>query len=92
MSLDALPIFATDAELAVALLGKGRAKAWADLVPLYERKGLPKIDPLTGGRYVPAVRRFFDEQNGVSSAPPLRAPDGIEEPGKFSERKQRARR
>ena len=89
---DDLPFFATDAELAIALLGRKRASQWRDLAPLYESKGLPKIDSLTGGRCTPAVKRFFEEQNGVGLHP-LRAPDGQEgEPESWNVRKPRSPR
>ncbi len=62
-----LPLFATDAELGVALLGRARAALWSNLVPSFEREGLPKNDPLMGGRYVPAVKAFFDRQYGLTA-------------------------
>ncbi len=63
-----LPLFATDAELGVALLGRARAAVWSSLVPSFEREGLPKNDPLMGGRYVPAVKAFFDRQYGLTTS------------------------
>jgi hypothetical protein len=69
-----LPLFATDAELGVALLGRARAALWNRLVQSFEREGLPKNDPLMGGRYVPAVKAFFDRQYGLTSS--VRAASG----------------
>lgn len=69
-----LPLFATDAELGVALLGRARAALWNRLVQSFEREGLPKNDPLMGGRYVPAVKAFFDRQYGLTSG--VRAASG----------------
>ncbi|MGH6800550.1 MAG: hypothetical protein ACRECZ_03875 [Methylocella sp.] len=63
-------LFADDKQLAEAVLGLKRAKAWAILVKHYEGRGLPPLDPLTGGRYVPAVRQFFDAIHGVGGATP----------------------
>jgi hypothetical protein len=63
-----LPLFASDAELGVALLGRARAAVWSSLVPSFEREGLPKNDPLMGGRYVPAVKAFFDRQYGLTAS------------------------
>lgn len=81
LTFDTLPLFATDAELAEALLGK-RACAWKDLMPLYERRGFPKIDPVMGGRYTPAVKAFFDVEYGLTASAP-KAPPGVEKPIKF---------
>ena len=61
---DALPLYATDSELSVAVLGK-RSREWTQFVLLYEGRGLPKINHLLGGRYVPAVRKFLDVLEGV---------------------------
>ena len=77
-----LPLFATDKELGAALLGPTRVQEWLAMLPLLESKGLVKIDPLMHGRYVPAVRAFFDGlyglDRGATSASPL-APDGAED-------------
>jgi hypothetical protein len=64
-----LPLFATDDELGVALLGRARSAVWRSLAPLFEREGLPRSDPQMGGRYVPAVKAFFDRQYGLTAAP-----------------------
>ena len=78
-SIESLPLFATDEVIGAALLGVGRVQEWRQVVPLLEARGLPKVDHLMGGRYVPAVRAFFDHQYGLDrdGAAPL-APDGIE--------------
>ena len=60
------------------LLGSKRACEWKGLAPLYERQGFPKIDPVIGGRYVPAIKAFFDKQYGIATLPT--APDGIDRP------------
>ena len=65
MTFADLPLFATDAELGVALLGRARASLWGNLAQAFEREGLPRNDPLMGGRYVPAVKAFFDRQYGL---------------------------
>jgi hypothetical protein len=79
-SLDRLPLFATDAEIGPALLGK-RSAGWAGLAALLEREGLPRIDPVMGGRYVPGIKRFFDVKHGVTDLPMPRAADGVEDHG-----------
>ncbi len=77
--LDQIPLFADDAAIGEALFGPERACEWGSIASLLEGRGLPKIDPLFGGRYVPAVRAFFDHMYGLHrNAPPL-APDGTED-------------
>jgi hypothetical protein len=76
--LEELPLFASDAEIGAALLGSKRACEWKGLAPLYERQGFPKIDPVIGGRYVPAIKAFFDKQYGIATLPTV--PDGIDRP------------
>jgi hypothetical protein len=58
-------------------------------VPLYEREGFPRIDPVMGGRYVPAVKAFFDRQYGLTQVA-SKARDGIERPEKWNAPKRRA--
>lgn len=60
-----LPLFATDTELGLALLGRARAALWGNIALEFEQEGLPKNDPRLGGRYVPAVKAFFDRQYGL---------------------------
>ena len=57
--VDRLPLYATDRELAPAILGE-RAAEWQSRIRFFEFKGLPKVNALMGGRYVPAVLAFFD--------------------------------
>jgi hypothetical protein len=64
-----LPLFASDDELGVALLGRARSALWHSLVTFFEQQGLPKNDPHMGGRYVPAVKAFFDRQYGLTAVP-----------------------
>jgi hypothetical protein len=66
-TVENLPLFASDAEIGAALLGSKRASEWKVLAPLYERQGFPKIDPVMGDRYVPAIKAFFDKQYGVAT-------------------------
>jgi hypothetical protein len=87
--LDDLPMFADDAAIGQALLGTVRADEWPSLVPLYEREGFPRIDPVMGGRYVPAIKAFFDRQYGLSSVAPT-ARNGIERPERWNAPKRRA--
>ena len=86
-TLDELPLFADDPSLGVALFGPDRAGDWPPIASLLETRGLPKIDALMGGRYVPAVRAFFDRDYGLSSTAPL-APDGTEDLGAWKRKRR----
>ena len=44
-ALDELPLFADDRAIGQALLGTARAAEWQKIVPIYERRGFPAIDP-----------------------------------------------
>jgi hypothetical protein len=80
MKLEDLPLYATDKELAEVLLGK-RAYLWPQILAHYEgRCGLPTVNSLFGGRYVPAVVKFFDALNGVNGSAPFPSEDGKENP------------
>jgi len=78
-ALDDLPLFADDRAIGQALLGTARAAEWQKIVPIYERRGFPAIDPNMQGRYVPAVRAFFDREYGLAGAT-LSKPQGVERP------------
>lgn len=64
-----LPLFATDKELATAIVGKMRAAQWVkDTFPtLAVRPGFPRVDAFHGGRPVPLVRLFYESYLGLSS-------------------------
>lgn len=79
-----LPLYAKDEELGEAVLGRERKHEFSALAQLYERDGMPKINPVWGGRYTLSVKQFLDAQNGLSSAVPLAA-NGVE--GDFHGRK-----
>ena len=89
LTLDQLPLFADDPSIGVALFGPDRAGEWRSIASLLEARGLPKIDALMGGRYVPAVRAFFDRDYGLSGSSAPLAPDGPEELGAWKKRKHR---
>jgi hypothetical protein len=89
-SVESLPLFATDDVIGAALLGSERVQEFRQIVPLLEARGLPKVDQLMGGRYVPAVRAFFDHQYGLDrGADAPQAPDGLED---FAGWKQKQKR
>ena len=78
--LESIPLFASEEQIAAAVLGGDRLQEWRQMAQLLEQKGLPKIDQLMGGRYMPAVHAFFDRQYGLDRGAnaPL-APDGVED-------------
>lgn len=92
MLSESLPLFASDDAIGAALLGGERVSEFQAMVPLLEARGLPKVDHLMGGRYIPAVRAFFDHLYGInrSADAPALAPDGIEDFGGWK-RKQKQR-
>jgi hypothetical protein len=87
--LDHIPLFADDKALGAALLGPKRACEWSAIASLLESRGLPKIDALTGGRYVPAVRAFFDHMYGLDRNGTPLAPDGTEDFQTWRNRRRR---
>ena len=81
LPLSTLPLFASDDVLGAALLGADRVKEFRQMLPLLETHGFPKIDPLMGGRYIPAVQAYFDHQYGLDrdDGKLSLAPDGVED-------------
>ncbi|QHP69557.1 hypothetical protein EI171_21060 [Bradyrhizobium sp. LCT2] len=86
VTLEDLPLFASEMDISVALMGPGRYTEWRGIVPLLERRGFPKIDGLMGGRYTPAVRAFFDREYGIHGQSSGRAVDGPERFGSYQGR------
>jgi hypothetical protein len=74
LTLTELPLFASDEDIAGALMGPGKGRVFRAIVPLLERRGFPKYDGLMGGRYVPAVKAFFDREYDVSGPAQVSAP------------------
>lgn len=73
-----LPLYPTEEQIAKAVLGPKRAHLWKEIAILDERDGLPKIDAIHGGRYWPAVERFYQRINSLDRG----ENDGpIEQPG-----------
>ncbi|TGQ71007.1 hypothetical protein EN829_001060 [Mesorhizobium sp. M00.F.Ca.ET.186.01.1.1] len=75
LRLDDLPMFATDQELAQAIVGRENAERWMrDRLPtLSSRPGFPAVDDFHGGRPVALVRRFYEGYLGIAQSP-LAAP------------------
>jgi hypothetical protein len=74
---DQLPLFAADEAIGEAVLGRERKREFSAMAQLHERYGMPKISPVWGGRYVPAVKQFLDSQHGLPAAVPFAA-NGVE--------------
>ena len=86
-----LPLFASERDIANALMGPGRYSTWRAIAPLLERRGLPTIDGLMGGRYTPAIRAFFDREYGIHGQAAMchRPVDGPERLGSYQGRARR---
>jgi hypothetical protein len=61
-------LYPSEATLARRVLGD-RAGDWPAKAVLLEREGLPKIDPLMGGRFWPAMKRWFLGRHGLAPNP-----------------------
>lgn len=68
-------LFPCEAEIARRL--SQDPAAWPSKAIVLERAGLPKIDPLMGARYWPAVQAFWDRRYGLSRVEAF-ALDGME--------------
>ncbi|BBF92680.1 hypothetical protein BLTE_13650 [Blastochloris tepida] len=78
MPPDLTPLYISDKEAGLLLLGRKRASEWPAIATVLERSGLPKVDPLMGGRYWPAVKAWLDRRHGVGSTGGGYAADGQE--------------
>jgi hypothetical protein len=79
-SLSKLPLFATDIEIAIAIVGKARAFEWKRCnLPLLEAKGFPKFDHIHGGRPVSLIRHYYDCYLGLAKPIATAGPDGEED-------------
>jgi len=60
-AIDALPLFATDREIAIALVGKARAPTWLKekFPTIAKLPGFPPVDGFHGGRPTWRVREFY---------------------------------
>ncbi len=55
-------LYPDEAELALVLLGPERAHKWPAIAVTDEKAGLPRVDRMFGGRYWPAVKKFYDDR------------------------------
>ncbi|NKM55811.1 hypothetical protein GFL21_14940 [Rhizobium anhuiense] len=72
------PLYLSEASIAQRVLGSKAKTAWDALAVVWEREGLPRIDPMTGCRYWPAVRAFLDRRHGLHNAALPSTVDGAE--------------
>jgi hypothetical protein len=86
-TLRELPLFADERMLSEAILGHGAYTHWRAIAPLLERRGFPKVDGLTGGRYTPAVKAFFDSEYSIGGATQAQAPHRPAELGAWKKRR-----
>ncbi len=76
-ALDALPLFASDQEIAVAVVGRKHATHWRQSVlPELERIGFPIADTAHLGRAVPLVRKFYETYFGITAGFAMAKPSG----------------
>ncbi len=68
-------LFPCEAEIARRL--SQTPAEWASKAIILERDGLPRIDPVMGGRYWPAVQAYWNRRYCLSSIEPSQ-PDGEE--------------
>ena len=61
-------LFPSECEIARRL--SQTAAEWAAKAAILERDGLPRIDPLMGGRYWPAVEAYWRRRYGLHSIEP----------------------
>jgi hypothetical protein len=76
---DRLPLFADEEAVSGALFGAGKTAHWRQIAPLLERRGFPTVDAVMGGRYVPAVKAFFDREYKVAAPHQVATRDGPED-------------
>jgi hypothetical protein len=69
-------LFPCEAEVARRL--SQELSDWQAKAPALERHGLPRIDPLMGGRYWPAVQAWWNRRYGLSNIEASQ-PDGEED-------------
>jgi hypothetical protein len=71
-------LYLSEACIAHRVLGSGAKGRWEAIAAVWEREGLPRIDPMTGCRYWPAVRSFLDRRHGLSQSVLPSTADGAE--------------
>lgn len=73
------PLYLPDRQIAARLLGR-HAGEWPVYIAAWERAGMPAADPVTGLRYWPAIRAWFDLRHGLGGEACVSlVPDGVED-------------
>ncbi len=75
---DNSPLYLSETAIANRVLGAKSKTQWSALAAIWEKDGLPRIDPLTGCRYWPAVREFLDRRHGLNRRALPTTSDGLE--------------
>ncbi len=90
-TLDELPMFATDLQIAEAIVGRDAAEKWMrERMPtLASKPGFPKIDEFHGGRPVKLVAKFYDDYLKTAVRAPSMA-RGVEDVSAWKPSKHRA--
>jgi hypothetical protein len=70
-------LYKAESEIAERVLGAG-ANKWPAIATVLEREGLPRIDPMFGMRFWPAVQSFFLRRHGIIDAAVPAKTDGLE--------------
>jgi hypothetical protein len=91
-ALDRLPMFASDKEIATAIVGPSRAGRWLkESMPLIAaRSGFPPVDKFHGGRPVALVKLFYERYLGVTRMQPGWRQDGQERPEVWTKSRRRS--
>ncbi|MBZ9943496.1 hypothetical protein LB533_20630 [Mesorhizobium sp. BR1-1-13] len=80
--LDGLSLFATEKEVATAIVGKSGAEKWIrEVLPVLRRRGFPASDALHARLAVPLVKRFYEGYFGQTAGFAVAKPDGEEKLG-----------
>ena len=75
---DNSPLYLSEAAIAQRVLGGSAKTRWDAIAAVWEREGLPRVDPVTGYRYWPAVRSFLDRRHGLNQGALPSTVDGAE--------------
>ena len=64
-----LPMFASDIDIATAIVGKASAARWVKekLPTLASKQGFPLVDDFHGGRAISLVRLFYNSYLGIAA-------------------------
>ena len=71
-------LYLSEPEIAYLVLPSTKAQEWPNIAAVLEREGLPRIDPIMGGRYWLAVRAWLDRRHGLRKGNVAATADGEE--------------